>query len=321
MKYKVSVCIPIYNAGKYLRKCLDSLINQTLKEIQIVCVNDGSTDDSLTILKEYSKKYSNIKVISQNNKGVIEARIKCFNNADAEYIGWVDADDFVEVTMFEKMYNAAKKEDSDVVICNYNFYPQRVINKSKWFREYKGKVDWEFISFNTIQWNKIVKRSLLERLEIADLFKNIGEGCYSIVLINANGVSTINECLYNYRVGHESLSSNFKNIDWYKKTIHRAKIKEEYIDKHNYDDYWKEFFHFVYLYYCLIHLIVSAYSENYEEYKSSKKILKKEKMFSKKNLYYLKNYFSYMKIIYLKYIGINSYLLLKLSTKILFKTK
>ena len=103
-KIKVSVCIPVYNMEKYIEDCIKSLVNQTLKEIELIFVNDGSTDNSLNILNEYKKQYPDIiKVISQENKGLGGARNKGLELASGEYIGFVDADDFVEPNMYERL--------------------------------------------------------------------------------------------------------------------------------------------------------------------------------------------------------------------------
>ena len=237
-KIKVSVIIPVYNAGKYLCQCLDSVVGQTLKGIEVVCVNDGSTDNSLNVLKNYQKKYGNIKIVDQKNGGVIAARIAGYKVATGEYISWVDADDFADKEMLSKLYEAAIKNDADVVYCNYNFYPSEVINKQKWFNKYNGVVNWKFVMNNTVQWNKIVKKELLDQLDITKLFEIIGEGCYGLVLINAKNIIAIDECLYNYRVGHTSLSSDFKNVKWYKKVAERSLNLFNYVKENNYDKSW-----------------------------------------------------------------------------------
>lgn len=303
---KISIIIPVYNAEKYLEECLNSLVNQTLKSIEIICVNDGSTDNSLEILEKYKKKYNNIRLFSQENKGVNAARVVGYENAIGEYIAWVDADDFVTLDMYEKMYNLAIKNDSDIVSCNYNFYPKKVINKEKWFKEYKGIVDWKFISRNTIQWNKIVKKQLLEKINITSLFKEIGEGCYSMVLISTNKITTTNECLYYYRVGQTSLSTNYKNIEWYKNTVVKSEKSYNYIINHNYAKEWIEYYFYLYLYYNLLLLIVAGYNNDTVTYKKAQQILKKNKLFSKKYEKYLKNHFSNLKIFVLKNLCLRS---------------
>ncbi len=113
--YSVSIIIPIYNAEKYIKKCLDSICNQTLNNVEIICVNDGSTDNSLKILNKYASKDNRIKVISTINNGQGSARNIGLNEAKGEYIGFVDADDWVTSNAFELLYNKAKSFDLDMV--------------------------------------------------------------------------------------------------------------------------------------------------------------------------------------------------------------
>ena len=121
---KVSIIVPVYNVQGYLGKCLKSLLAQTLKDIEIICINDGSTDDSLTILNFFAFKDKRIKVIDQENSGPGVARNNGMKAANGEYIGFVDPDDWVKEDMYEKMYNQAKNLDSDIVICDYVRYQE-----------------------------------------------------------------------------------------------------------------------------------------------------------------------------------------------------
>ena len=114
---KVSVVIPIYNAEKYLKQCIDSVVNQTLKDIEIILVDDGSTDSSTEICKQYLKDERVIYFYKQN-EGLAAARDDGMKLAKGEYIGFIDSDDWAELHMYEKMYTAAKINDSDVVFCN-----------------------------------------------------------------------------------------------------------------------------------------------------------------------------------------------------------
>lgn len=117
---KVSVILPIYNEEKYLAKCLDSICGQTLKEIEIICVDDGSTDQSPHILEEYAKKDSRIKVISQKNQFAGAARNKGMACATGEYLSFLDADDYYASEMLEKMAKEAEKNRADIVMCRYS---------------------------------------------------------------------------------------------------------------------------------------------------------------------------------------------------------
>ncbi len=115
---KVSVIVPIYNTEKYLSKCLESLIGQTLKEIEIFAVNDGSTDGSLSIAKQFAAKDSRVIVLDKPNGGMSDARNFAFPHVRGEFVGFVDSDDFVDADMFETMYNKALETVADVVECN-----------------------------------------------------------------------------------------------------------------------------------------------------------------------------------------------------------
>lgn len=115
---KVSIIIPVYNIERYLRRCLDSVIHQTLNDIAIICVNDGSTDSSLAILKEYEKNDPRVRVVDKENEGQGIARNIGIDMAQGEYIGFVDGDDWIEADMYERMYSAAKKNDADLHLCS-----------------------------------------------------------------------------------------------------------------------------------------------------------------------------------------------------------
>ena len=116
---KVSIIIPIYNVEKYLRQCLDSAINQTLKEIEIICVNDGSTDSCPQILEEYAQKDNRIKVINKTNSGYGHSMNVGLEAATGEYCGILESDDFCMLDMYEELYKAAKKFDADAVKSDY----------------------------------------------------------------------------------------------------------------------------------------------------------------------------------------------------------
>ena len=113
---KVSVIVPVYNVEKYLKDCLDSVVNQTLEDIEIICVNDGSTDNSLAILEEYAEKDSRIKIITQENKGLGGARNTGLYHANGEYISFIDSDDWIELNTFEELYNMSKNLDLDMLM-------------------------------------------------------------------------------------------------------------------------------------------------------------------------------------------------------------
>ncbi len=117
----VSIIVPVYNAEKYLVKCLDSIINQTLKNIEIIFVDDGSTDRSSEICKSYAEKDERIIYFKKENEGLAAARQDGIDMAHGEYVGFVDSDDWLELNMYERMYSVAKENDGDIVFCNCYF--------------------------------------------------------------------------------------------------------------------------------------------------------------------------------------------------------
>lgn len=133
---KISVIIPVYNSSTNLRKCLDSVVNQTLKDIEIIVINDGSTDDSKNIIEEYTVKYKNIIFIDQENKGIGKTRNIGIKKATGEYITFVDSDDYIKENMLEEYYKYAKKHNFDLVIGSYI---KKINNKEIIFENNKFK--------------------------------------------------------------------------------------------------------------------------------------------------------------------------------------
>lgn len=130
---KMSIIVPVYNTQKYLRKCLDSLIAQTINDLEIIIVNDGSTDNSQKIIDEYVNKYpGKVKSFYKENGGLGSARNYGLIFAKGEYIGFIDSDDYVKPDMFEKMYDQAKKENAQLVICEFYFVNEggKILNKT-----------------------------------------------------------------------------------------------------------------------------------------------------------------------------------------------
>ena len=163
---KVSIIVPIYNVQKYLEKCLESLVNQTLKEIQIILVNDGTKDNSGEIAKKYQEKYpEKIIYLEKENGGLSDARNYGIPHATGEYIAFLDSDDFVELNMYEEMYNLAQKEQSDMVECDFIWeYPNK--SKQDIGTIYEGKKEM-LEKVRVVAWNKLIRRTLLEEAQIS----------------------------------------------------------------------------------------------------------------------------------------------------------
>lgn len=139
---KVSVVVPIYNAGKKLEKCITSVINQTFKDIELILVNDGSTDNSLDICYKFSRMDKRIILINKNNEGCIATRRKGVITSSSEYVMFVDADDWIDKNAIEILYNEAIHHNIDITVCNMykvigNHALIRQKNESRYFKEDK----------------------------------------------------------------------------------------------------------------------------------------------------------------------------------------
>ncbi len=164
---KVSVIVPIYNSEKYLEKCLDSLVFQTFKDIEIICVNDGSLDNSKNIIERYSKKDERIVIINKENGGISSARNAGIKVAKGEYIGFLDSDDFLDLDYFEKLYNSALEFRADIVCSSMvreNEKMKKIIieyNAKKSTTSMKEKLLLAGIPEDNYANNKIYKRELV----------------------------------------------------------------------------------------------------------------------------------------------------------------
>lgn len=237
-KPKISFVVPVYKSEKYIRRCLDSLVKQSLEDIQIVCVNDGSPDNSLSILKEYESKYSNIKVISKENGGVWYARLDGVRAADGEYIGFLDADDYVEKDFAKLMYESVSKNQSDIAVCGFKRIDEntrKVLSQEMKYASsriiYMDKNPEEIISINTALWNKIYKADVLKATFNVKSPPRILEDAMfiSLVYINAHKISFVDEYLHNYMVIDGSAMHSLKSNDIDKIKASMLEVKEEYL--------------------------------------------------------------------------------------------
>ena len=157
---KVSVIVPIYNVEKYLEKCINSLLSQTLEDIQIILVNDGSKDNSGNIAKEYEKNNKNrVIYVEKENGGLSDARNYGLKYATSDFIAFLDSDDYIEKNAYEEMYNKAIEENADYVECDFIWeFP----NKIRVDKQYPYKNKKEMLSFvRVVAWNKLIKRQLI----------------------------------------------------------------------------------------------------------------------------------------------------------------
>lgn len=162
---KVSVIVPVYNVERYIKECLESLVIQTLEDLEILIVNDGSTDNSIEVIKKYIEKYPNKFVyLEKQNGGLSDARNYAIPYAKGEYIAFLDSDDYVEKDIYEKMYEIAIKDNSDMVECDFYWeYPNK--RKEDIGIIYSGKKEM-LEKVRVVAWNKLIKREILEKSKV-----------------------------------------------------------------------------------------------------------------------------------------------------------
>ena len=204
---KVSVIVPVYNMEKYLEECMDSLVNQTLDDIEIIVINDGSNDNSLEILKKYKEKYpEKIKIIDQENGGISVARNNGIEIATGKYIGFVDSDDYIKYDMFEKLYKKIDKTKSDIVVCDYEEYYMSN-NSYKYVSVVENIIKNNLYDDTSIinnidyaPWNKLYKRELFDNIRFPENVKYEDLSTILKTFLIAKKISTVKESLYIYRI-------------------------------------------------------------------------------------------------------------------------
>ena len=178
-QYKLSIVAAVYNLEKYLPRCLDALVNQTLQEIEILLVNDGSKDNSEQIAKEYCEKYpEKIIYLEKENGGLSDARNYAIPQAKGEYIAFLDSDDYVELDMYEKMYKLAKEDNSDMVECDFFWeYPNK--QKEDIGKIYQGTHEM-LEKIRVVAWNKLIKKEILKKTKRSEKIVDIKPNIYHI---------------------------------------------------------------------------------------------------------------------------------------------
>ena len=242
----ISIIVPIYNASKYLKKCLDSLVNQTKKELEFILINDGSTDDSESIIKSYSD--DRIKYYKRSNHGIGKTRNFGINNASGKYIMFLDSDDYLEENACEVLYKKIEKEKLDVVVCD--FY--RVDSNSKEvekiisFKNTKLKDNPNLLlNINLAPWNKIYRSDLIKNnnIKFIEDLKYEDAPFVALSLLKSKKIGKVDKPLINYTIHDSSettlrdkrvfdiikivdiIRNYFKEDDWSREVIDTLTIK------------------------------------------------------------------------------------------------
>lgn len=280
MNELISVIIPVYNVEQYVESCLNSVINQSYFNLEIILVDDGSTDRSGGICDQYALKDSRIKVLHEENAGLGEARNRGVRISSGDYICFVDSDDWIEEDYCKELVKAAERTNSDIAICGYNEcfkdaktprvkYDDCFTTTGKEILHYTMTANSKYW-FNISVWNKLYKREIISGLCFKSrVYEDIMYNAES--MYRANKIAYINQCLYNYRTNREGsiISKGFQ-----RKTIEfEMKFKEERVEFFNRNneielarDAEAVVIHDKLLYYAFMSLSKDNYSEYIKKY-------------------------------------------------------
>lgn len=248
MNDKISVIVPVYNVEKYIKQCLESILNQTYKNLEIIIVDDGTKDSSGKICDEISKSDSRIKVIHQENQGLSGARNTGLKNTTGEYITFVDSDDYIGNKMFEKMLSTLKTNNADIVECGTiycdeegNYIKENTKNK---IEIYEKDIQMKELIFSgnitTMSCGKLYKKDLLKNFEFP--IGKYHEDTFTTykLLHNSQKIIILNQGFYHYRQVYGSImNSNFniKHLDSIEAVLERSKFIEKYYPQYKKYDY------------------------------------------------------------------------------------
>ena len=219
-KIKLSIIVPCYKVEKYLPRCLDSLVNQTLKDIEIICINDGSPDNCINILKNYKEKYGNkIVIIDKENEGVWRGPKDGVKKAKGEFIGFVDSDDYVALDYAEKLYNAAISKNADISVCGFDRIDldtgklySREMCKPESKEIIVSKNPGDMLELNGAPWNKIYRAELLKKMhDMVNVPRVLDDMMFlQLIYINADKIVFIQDSLVFYMVRKDSIINTVK---------------------------------------------------------------------------------------------------------------
>ena len=235
----LSVIVPCYNGEKFIGRCLESLVNQTLQDIEIIVINDGSTDNSQDIIDSYANKYHNIQAYKIPNSGIADARNFGVSKVETPYFGFLDCDDYTDVTMFEKMYNKAIETNAQVVVSN--FY---------WVKGKKKKLEKEgpyntgkdmLIHLFTVLWNKIYDTAFVRSTNIRFPSGNRYEDAYFLYCLapNIERLAFVDEAFVHY-VQHDNSITHNNNEEVKNMITIFDNILNYYAHTNRYDEYHDE---------------------------------------------------------------------------------
>lgn len=290
---KISVIVPVYNVENYLDKCLNSLVNQTLKDIEIIVVNDGAKDNSQKIIDEYAGKYNNIKSYIKENGGLSSARNYGLKMATSDFIAFVDSDDYVDYTMYEKMYNKMISDDFDIVVCDlYMKYPNKQIYTSSNIKNdlmNKAEIKDAILNIYPVAWNKLYKKDLFKDLHFKEKVWFEDVEILHRMFPRFNKIGVVKDPLYYYvqRDGAITSKVNLKIYDY----IDNFNGIIEYHKKNNTYNEYKDVLEYCYVRYIYATFMKRVLELDYNEYKKAldfavKSVSKNFKNYKRNILFY-----------------------------------
>lgn len=255
----ISIIIPVYNVEEYLNQCLDSIINQSYNNLEIIIIDDGSTDNSSKICDEFAIKDNRIKVIHKSNGGLSDARNIGIENSNGKYIFFVDSDDFIDNIMIEKLYKLIKANDADISMCNFTYYynddlkheliespvKNDILNRQEAIDKLFEEKNW----FYVVAWNKLYKKEIWDDIKFPKGYIHEDEAVIHKVFMKCNKIVTTSESLYFYRQVKGSIMNsgfNEKRLDKYYALSDRIVFLKDIVTNHQLRilcyQYWYNFF-------------------------------------------------------------------------------
>ena len=288
---KITIVIPVYNVEKYLDRALNSVVNQTYKNIEIIIVNDGSTDKSEEIILKYKEKDKRIIYVKQKNRGLSEARNTALEKVTGEYVFFFDSDDFLEINIIEVLYNAIKSDNADMAICGYYIYNEdnnerHEVNHIKKEKEVVNTNEIDFMKEQYIThkyenhvWDKLYKTSIIKENELVFKFQMVEDILFNMEIYPyLNKIVYLKKPLYNYCIRNTSITGRY-NENLFDLYIQLFELLEKYSKKRKVNFSYKVFFEYN------IYNVLNLCADNHFKHKKNKNFLNDiEKLFKNEKL-------------------------------------
>ena len=285
----ISIVVPVYNVEKYIKKCIDSIINQTYQNLEIILVDDGSPDKCGEICEEYSKKDNRIKVIHKENGGVSDARNAGLEKATGEYIAFIDSDDYIDKNYISTLYNMCITNKAEIAQCSFKRVTDnqianekdvenKIVNMSG-IEAIKNIFKENYIEY-TVAWNKLYKKSLFDNIKYPKGKLHEDEATTYKLFYEAKIVSVTNEKLYYYYIRQNSITNtkfSLRRLDYIEELEEQLKFFNDRNEEDIYLEVYYRYARSLLLFYFKCKTIENSeqmQNELYSKYKESVKYLK-----------------------------------------------